>query len=171
MELARKTLATGPDAHFPMPAKNPYLLALVHLVASEQAVRNKLEEVLQPYGLAVAEYEILVRVQKAGDSGIRMQDLTKTALLTSSGLTRLVDRLEQRGLLLRRAASADQRGRLCTISAAGLSLLERALPAFMQTVEHTLRVDAKITRKELAVVTDILKRIAATNPEWHEETD
>jgi predicted ATP-binding protein involved in virulence len=39
------------------------------------------------------------------------------------------------------------------------------------TVEQTLRVDAKITRKELALVTDILKRIAATNPEWHDESE
>jgi MarR family transcriptional regulator, 2-MHQ and catechol-resistance regulon repressor len=69
-----------------------------------------------------------MRVVLAGADGNAMQDLASNALLTSSGLTRMIDRLEKRFLLARRAAVSDQRGRQCIATKAGSELIDEVEP-------------------------------------------
>jgi DNA-binding MarR family transcriptional regulator len=90
-----------------------------------------------------------------------MQDLAAASLLTSSGLTRLVDRLEQRALISRRAADTDQRGRACSATTAGADLVRRAQAQFLAALAAILRDDAGLARKELVGLADALDRIAA----------
>ena len=57
---------------------------------------------------------------------MRMNDLARTILLSRSGLTRLVDRLERDGLLCRTSCSSDARGAFACITPKGRELLEAA---------------------------------------------
>jgi len=53
------------------------------------------------HGLPLSSYEVLINLQAAPDQRLRMADLADRALLSRSGMTRLVDRLERQGLLAR----------------------------------------------------------------------
>jgi DNA-binding MarR family transcriptional regulator len=53
---------------------------------------------------------VLAQLYDAGDGGMRMQELQQQSLFTRSGMTRLVDRMEEAGLVRREAVEGDRRG-------------------------------------------------------------
>jgi DNA-binding MarR family transcriptional regulator len=81
------------------------------------------------HGVPITSYEVLIHLADSPEGRMRMRDLADAALLSRSGLTRLVDRLERDGLIERAACSSDARGAFAVITAAGRDLLARARPA------------------------------------------
>ena len=77
------------------------------------------------HGLAVPEYEVLLVLTENGDNHLRMSELADAALLTRSGMTRLVDRLERQGLVRRERCAADGRGTYAVITPEGSGPLRR----------------------------------------------
>ncbi len=67
-------------------------------------------ELTAAHGLALRSYEVLLRLQEAPRRRLRMSDLSHSVLLSASGVSRLVDRLERHGLVRRERCSADGRG-------------------------------------------------------------
>jgi DNA-binding MarR family transcriptional regulator len=80
------------------------------------------------HGLPLTSYEVLIQLAEAPDQRMRMCDLADSVLLSRSGMSRLVDRLERDGLLHRCACAHDARGAFACITADGLALLEQARP-------------------------------------------
>ena len=78
------------------------------------------------HGLPLTSYEVLMFVADADEGRMRMNDLARTILLSRSGLTRLVDRLERDGLLCRTSCPSDARGAFACITPKGRELLEAA---------------------------------------------
>ncbi len=76
-------------------------------------------ELERAHGLPLISYEVLVQLTEARGERMRMCDLASTVLLSRSGLTRLVDRLEAEGLLERVACSTDARGAYARLTPAG----------------------------------------------------
>ncbi len=77
-------------------------------------------------GLSHAEYEVLLRLYLADDGRLRIQDLAANSILTHSGTSRLVDRLEDVGLTERATAEDDKRGAYAVLTNKGRSLFEDA---------------------------------------------
>ena len=78
------------------------------------------------HGLPLSSYEVLLYLQDAEEEKMRMCDLASSVLLSRSGLTRLVDRLERDGLLVRESCSADARGAFARLTPKGRELLAAA---------------------------------------------
>jgi DNA-binding MarR family transcriptional regulator len=78
------------------------------------------------HDLALSSYEVLLFLAIAPDGAMRMAELADGVLLSRSGLTRLVDRLERAGLVERRECQEDARGLLAVITAPGRELFEQA---------------------------------------------
>src|SRR3954447_14663808 len=78
------------------------------------------------HGLPLSSYEVLINLQAAPDQRLRMADLADRALLSRSGMTRLVDRLERQGLLVRDHCVSDARGCFAVLTDAGRRALPRA---------------------------------------------
>lgn len=76
--------------------------------------------------LPLTSYEVLICLAEAPERRMRMCDLADTVLLSRSGMSRLVDRLERDGLIERCACQADGRGAYAVITPAGFALLEEA---------------------------------------------
>ncbi|MEV9433478.1 MarR family transcriptional regulator, partial [Klebsiella quasipneumoniae] len=89
---------------------------------------------------------------------MRMQQLARAAALSPSATTRLVNRLEDRGLLTRVLCADDRRGIYTELTAAGRSLYERARPVHDEALERVL-ADAE-KQPELAPVVDALHGVA-----------
>jgi DNA-binding MarR family transcriptional regulator len=78
------------------------------------------------HGISLAEFDVLVQLDEAPEHRMRMADLADAVLLTRSGISRLVDRLEARGLVERAPCPADARGLNATLTGAGAELLHTA---------------------------------------------
>ena len=83
-------------------------------------------ELVADQALSLAAYDVLVQLVEAPDHRLRMTELADAVLLSRSGVTRLVDRLERDGLVERRACDSDARGAFAVITDAGRARLETA---------------------------------------------
>src|SRR5690349_13732016 len=72
-----------------------------------QAIRSLDEELSRAHAISVSEFDVLITLDNAPGRELRMTDLAEAVLLSPSGLTRLVGRLEQAGLLERRRSDED----------------------------------------------------------------
>jgi DNA-binding MarR family transcriptional regulator len=93
-------------------------------------------ELVAEHGLGVTSYEVLLYLADAPKGQMRMHDLASSVLLSRSGLTRLVDRLERDGLLARKACDSDARGAYAVLTEAGRSKLDAARRTHLAGVRH-----------------------------------
>jgi DNA-binding MarR family transcriptional regulator len=78
------------------------------------------------HGLPLNSYEVLMYLADSEGERMRMHDLANSILLSRSGLTRLVDRLERDGLLARRSCPSDARGAFACLTPRGRTTLDAA---------------------------------------------
>jgi MarR family transcriptional regulator, 2-MHQ and catechol-resistance regulon repressor len=91
---------------------------------------------LAGHGLSMVEFEVLVRLARSPEQRLRMTELSAQVSLTTSGITRVVDRLERDHLVRREACPADRRGLLAVLTAGGLNRLTAALPGHLEIMER-----------------------------------
>ena len=117
------------------------------LQAHASVVRRLEAELLAEHGLSLPSYEVLVHLSEQPDRSQRMTELSSAALLSPSGVTRLVDKLQRDGLVRRRRCAADARVIYCELTDAGLAALVAAYPTHLRGVREHL-VD-KLDRADL----------------------
>ena len=83
-------------------------------------------ELRAEHDLPLSSYEVLLFLNDAPDGSLRMSQLADRVLLSRSGLTRLVDRLQKRGLVARADSPDDGRGCLALITDGGRELFATA---------------------------------------------
>lgn len=88
--------------------------------------------------LSVVEFTVLDALSRQDGWHMRMQQLARAAALSPSATTRLVTRLEDRGLLTRILCADDRRGIYTELTAKGQELYERARPVHDETLERVL---------------------------------
>ena len=86
------------------------------------------------HALPLSSYEVLVHLSEADGGRMRMCDLADSILLSRSGLTRLVDRLERDGLLERVACDDDARGSFAQLTGEGRTRLTKARATHLDNV-------------------------------------
>lgn len=109
------------------------------LAALHGHIETALERALQSaHGLSVVEYTVLDTLSRQDGWHMRMQQLARAAALSASATTRLVTRLEDRGLLTRVLCKDDRRGIYTELTKPGRTLLEKARPAHDETLRTAL---------------------------------
>ncbi len=91
---------------------------------------------LAEHHLAPPEFEVLLRLARTPGHALRMSDLAAQTLLTTSGITRVVDRLERDRLVERRACPTDRRGLFASVTEAGLARLDAVVPGHLDMIDH-----------------------------------
>ena len=99
---------------------------LVTLMRTADTVRRALSEVVAAHGITLQQYNVLRILRGAGPDGIATLDVAARMIETTPGITRLLDRLERKGLVRRRRCPRDHRRVLCSASDTALDAL-RAL--------------------------------------------
>ncbi len=90
------------------------------LLSVHAAMLRQLEAMLQTeYHISHGEFEVLLRLSWATDHRMRIRDLAEASVLTRSGMSRLVDRLEAAGLVRRETAAEDGRGAYAILTPSG----------------------------------------------------
>jgi DNA-binding MarR family transcriptional regulator len=96
------------------------------LRAHATLVRELDEELTERHGLPLSSYDVLVQLDESPEGRLRMSSLADAVLLSRSGLSRLVSRLEKQGLLEREECASDARGAFASITDAGRERLAEA---------------------------------------------
>lgn len=106
------------------------------LRAHASLVRTLDAELARNHDLPLSSYEVLLYLNDADGGRMRMSDLADSVLLSRSGLTRLVDRLERDGLLKRERCESDQRGLFAEITADGRRVFAAARQTHLDGVRR-----------------------------------
>lgn len=93
-------------------------------------------ELSAAHGLPLSSYEVLLFLNDAPDGRLRMAQLADSVLLSPSGLTRLVDRLERAGLVRRESCPTDRRGFEAVITDDGRAAFAEARPTHLSGVRR-----------------------------------
>jgi DNA-binding MarR family transcriptional regulator len=113
-------------------------------------------------GLPLGSYEVLLHLNDAPEKSLRMTELADRVLLSRSGLTRLVDRMEREGLIRRASCPSDLRGTLAVLTDEGYERLRAAAPTHLRGVREHM-VD-QLTPDEVQVLATALGRVAGECP-------
>ncbi|MEV4419883.1 MarR family transcriptional regulator [Patulibacter sp. NPDC049589] len=111
------------------------------------------------HGVSVSEYTVLDVLDRQDEHHMRMQQLSNAAVLSQSATTRLVTRLEDRGLLARFLCPTDRRGIYTELTPEGRELLEAARPTHDRVL--TAALDDARELPELAPLVDALQALHA----------
>lgn len=102
--------------------------------AHARVLQNLSQELQEEESLPLTWYDVLVQLSEADGHRLRMQELAQRVLLSQSGLTRLIDRMEEAGLVERLRCPEDGRGLNAQLTDAGLSTLRRTYPTHLRGV-------------------------------------
>lgn len=118
------------------------------------AVSKRLdEEMLVP----VPWLGVLIRLARSPDERLRMTRLARDMTMSTSGLTRLIDRVEAAGHVRRESCPEDRRGLRAVLTPEGREIVARAAPLHVADLERLLA--APLADGELAQLTDLLRRV------------
>jgi MarR family 2-MHQ and catechol resistance regulon transcriptional repressor len=126
----------------------------VVLSRAHTAVARHAEADAARHGLTIAEFAILEALYHRGP--LILGDLQRKILVSSGGVTYLVDRLAARGLVERRECPEDRRARYAALTPAGEALVARIFPEHARTVARAL---SGLTRAEQAQATALLRSL------------
>jgi len=142
------------------PFRSPQQEAVVALLRTATVVHDYFEKALAPYGLTLQQVNVLRILRGAGPAGLPTLEIGHRMVERTPGVTRLIDRLERKGLVERARSDADRRVVFCRATASGLDLLAQ-LDDVMDRTDHAA-VEA-LNEAELGQMVELLDRIRA----WH----
>ena len=106
-------------------------------------VRRSVASVVEPAGVTPQQYNVLRILRGAGERGLPTLEIAERMIEETPGITRLIDRLELKGLVCRERCKTDRRQVFCRITAQGLDLLhqldmplQKADEAALQSLGH-----------------------------------
>lgn len=129
-----------------------------HLARTSLLLANLQEACLEPFGLRFGDYTVLRVLQANAPVRLAPRRLADEVLCTTGGMTKMLDRLERRGLVARRPDPADKRGLLIELTAKGDRVSARASDAYRAERERLL---AQLDRREIGVIDQGLRRLLA----------
>ncbi len=146
MGLQREIKQTKPFA-------NPASEATVSLLLTADLVRRAVTAIVEPAGITLQQYNVLRILRGAGKQGLPTLDIAERMVEQTPGITRLIDRLESKKLVIRERCKTDRRQVFCRITPSGLSLLARLDQPLRDAEETAL---AALTSKQLKQLMSLL---------------
>jgi DNA-binding MarR family transcriptional regulator len=135
------------------------LAALRGLMRAHASLSKRLDaELERAHGLPLSSYEVLRHLRDTEGGRMRMCDLAQRAQLSRSGLTRLVDRLERDGLLVRCTCDHDARGAYACLTELGEQRLAAACGTHLAVVREQFL--SRFSEPELGALAEMWDRIA-----------
>ncbi|AGZ38330.1 MarR family winged helix-turn-helix transcriptional regulator [Actinoplanes friuliensis] len=124
---------------------------------------NRFAAQFDEHRVSPVEFEVLMRLARSPKNRLRMTDLAGQTSLSTSGVTRVVDRMDRGGLIRREACPSDRRSSYAVITDAGLARLEEILPGHLALVQQWFI--GQLEPAQLSQMMDSLRTIRdAVNP-------
>ncbi|MCY1143916.1 MarR family transcriptional regulator [Actinoplanes sp. Pm04-4] len=124
---------------------------------------NRFAAQFEEHRLSTVEFEVLMRLARSPGRRLRMTDLAGQTSLSTSGVTRVVDRMDRDGLVRREACPSDRRSSFAVITDAGVNRLDEVLPGHLELLQQWFI--GQLTPGQLDGMLDSLRKIRdAVNP-------
>jgi DNA-binding MarR family transcriptional regulator len=138
----------------------PAMQAFVSLLRGHAAATRCFSAMLQEgHGLSLSEFEVLLRLVRAPDRRLKRVDLVDQVLLSPSGITRLLNRLERAGCVDRASCDTDARVTYAVLTPAGLEKLRAAARSHSKEICEVL--GGEYSEAELSTLAGLLARLPA----------
>jgi DNA-binding MarR family transcriptional regulator len=146
----QKTAKPKSDPHVALEAR-----VFVSLLRTADALARGAEALLKPFGLSGTQYNILRILRGAGDKGLACREVSGLLISRDPDMTRLLDRMEARGLIARARETQDRRVVKTRITAEGLRLLAELDEPVRELHRRQLR---HLPNKQLRQLSSLLDR-------------
>ncbi|HEX4244120.1 MAG TPA: MarR family winged helix-turn-helix transcriptional regulator [Acidimicrobiales bacterium] len=128
------------------------------LFESAAGLRQVLERRLESNsGLTNQSFDVLIRLARTPGNRLRMSELAAQTLLSPSGLTRSVDRLEDAGLVVRETCPEDRRGAFAALTVEGKAVMDEAIPRHVAHLDELLH--GVLTLEEEQALEALLRKL------------
>jgi DNA-binding MarR family transcriptional regulator len=114
-------------------------------------------ELVADHGLTINDFEVLIRLARSPDRRMRRVDLAEQVLLTPSGITRLLDGLEQSGYVERASCDSDRRVVYAVLTDVGLEKLLEARTSHLEQIDE--HFGQRLDESELSAALGLLSRL------------
>ena len=116
-------------------------------------LQRELEQVFASHGLAGGDFDVLATLRRSGAPyRLTPGELSRSTMVTSGGMTKRLDRLEEQGLIRREPDPRDRRGRLIALTDEGGAVIDRAVEAHVENEHRLLAELPPAKRKQLAAL-------------------
>lgn len=130
------------------------LKLFIVLSRAYRAVNDQVNKSIQSFGVNPTEFAVLELLYHKGDQPL--QQIGEKILLASGSITYVVDKLEQKGLIVRKACEKDRRVTYASITEQGKAFIEEVFPQHAQTIHETV---SGLTAEEKDKAIDLLKKL------------
>ncbi len=131
------------------------------LFRAQVAVLRELGNDFPSGEISLNEYDVLFNLSRQDDRQLRIRDLNRHLLLTQPSVSRLVDRLAQRGLVSKEADPGDGRGTVVRLTDDGYDLFRRVAVRHAESIHR--RVGSALTENELKTLTALTDKLRLAN--------
>lgn len=131
------------------------LFLTAHAVLIEAIERRLAQAGLPP----LAWYDLLWGLERSPEQRLRMSELAEKVVLSRSNLTRLVDRLEAAGLVLRERSEEDRRGAYAVLTETGREMRRRMWPVYQAGIRQLF--ESQLSDAEAQAMGAVLRRVLA----------
>lgn len=132
-------------------------LARAQIAVMRRLVRDDIWD-----SVSMREYDVLLQLARADDHALRLRDLNETILLSQPSLSRLVERLEERGLVVRSRVPDDARGVSVRLTDEGARVQRETGRRQVRTI--TRHVGGALSQEELHTLIELCRRLVAAQP-------
>jgi MarR family 2-MHQ and catechol resistance regulon transcriptional repressor len=146
--------ARRPAAPDVSPAERDALKLWIVLSRAHRAIEERTTRDVAQHGLTLAEFGVLEALYHKGP--MLLGEVQRSLLVSSGGVTYLVDRLEKRGLVRRDDCPEDRRARYAVLTPEGEAFVRQVFPPHAAEVRRAV---AALTREEQRTLTALLKRL------------
>jgi DNA-binding MarR family transcriptional regulator len=133
--LAKQAILDGMSTAEPLsPTEEALWRAVMRII--KVIPRHLDNDLIRGSGLTASEYTTIMHLSEAPNRELRMADLANATDLSASRMTRLVDGLQSRGLVMKTASSSDARGNVAKLTPRGMAKLKTAWPVHLASVRR-----------------------------------
>ena len=124
------------------------VIGRLHRLAAH--LTGELLPVYRRFGLGEGDFDVLASLRRAGEPyELAPGELARHTMVTTGGMTKRLDRLEEAGLVTRRAATGDRRGRVVALTDRGRALVDEAIAAHLANERRILEALSPADRHDL----------------------
>lgn len=129
------------------------LNAVSFILRASQSIQEVIRKDAAKYELNPTEFAVLELLYQRGDQPIQV--IGKKALISSSSITYVIDKLEQREFVVRKACQKDRRVTYASLTSLGKALVERIFPPYEKKIEE---IFGKLTEADMNKMVELLKK-------------
>jgi DNA-binding MarR family transcriptional regulator len=145
--MAKTSITTELQQKTPFPTHEQE--TVVALLKTADSVYRAVTKVTSVEGLSLEQYNVLRILRGAGTEGIATLEISKRMIHHDPGMTRLLDKLEKKGMVIRKRCPTDRRKVMCWVTEAGRNCLSSLDTSLGPVLQKTLRGFTRNSHREL----------------------